>query len=639
MRLRRRHDQDAKTEESIPASSLLRQLSALAESGEASVGQSTTPPARAGRRRRVVAMSTGALALLGAGTVGALYATGVDIPLLPSRTPVAMGPATVELTDAAEMAGGKALLVTHGRADVASLRQALADLSSDDVPAEAGFDPTAPSGDETTLRLGVPVIVGAGGRLDLHDTTVMLLSTPDRYVGIEARGGRLDLQRATINSWDPAADGPDTNANDGRAWITARDGGTLMVDSSTVTDLGYDEEGRHGLEWLAASGSMQTTTVSGNFDGVRVTNASDIRVVASTIEHSLHNGISLHGSRIITIRDSRSSNNGADGAAVDEKSVGVTINELHTSANAQNGLLITGASAGITVKGGDYSSNDQSGIMVTNAYKIKVDGVGVTRNETGIAVAASSNDVAIRSSRVSANQTAGVHFLSAGSVGRVERSTLDHNGSGVLVTDGNAVVGPKNEIVQNNIGINLLDSNPGLSVLRNDIGHNFGDGVFMVSTAGVKMDGNHVHDNEFAAFGVLQSGVSAPFRQNNDVGPGRRSGWERVLQDFESRILTSQPPEPPQYPVPQPLDYYSPIPKSRTGADGRGELPNPLTTPNNLTPDELAKAAQQGQKASGGSGDATAKAPATSPSTTTPAAVAPAAVGPAVATAPAGASS
>jgi hypothetical protein len=107
-----------------------------------------------------------------------------------------------------------------------------------------------------------------------------------------------------------------------------------------------------------------------------------------------------------------------------------------------------------------------------------------------------------------------------------------------------------------------------------------------------------------------------------------------VLQDFEARILTSQPPETPQYPVPQPLDYYSPIPKSRTGASGRGELPNPLTTPNNLTPDELAKAAQQVQKASGGGTDATAKAQATSPSTTTPSTVAPA-----VATPPAGASS
>jgi hypothetical protein len=634
MRLRRRHDQDSKTAESTPATSILGQLSSLAESGDTGGGESPIPPARAGRRRRVVALSTGALAIVGAGTVGALYATGVEMPLLPSRTPAAMGPATIELTDAAEMAGGKALLVTHGRADVAALRQALAGLSSDDVPAEAGFDPTAPSGDDTTLRLGVPVIVGADGRLDLHDTTVMLLSTADRYVGIEARGGRLDLRQATINSWDPSADGPDTNANDGRAWIMARDAGTLMVDSSTVTDLGYDEEGRHGLEWLAASGSMRTTTVSGNFDGVRITNASEVGVVASTIEHSLHNGVSLHGSRIITIRDSRSSNNGADGAAVDEKSVGVVIDDLHTSVNAQNGLLITGASSGVTVKGGDYSLNDQSGIMVTNAYKIKVDGVGVTRNETGIAVAASSNDVAIRSSRVSANRTAGVHFLSAGSVGRVEHSILDHNGSGVLVTDGNAVVGPKNEIVQNNVGINLLDSNPGLSVLRNDIAHNFGDGVFMVSTAGVKMDNNHVHDNEFAAFGVLESGLSAPFRQNNDVGPGRRSGWERVLQDFEARILTSQPPETPQYPVPQPLDYYSPIPKSRTGASGRGELPNPLTTPNNLTPDELAKAAQQVQKASGGGTDATAKAQATSPSTTTPSTVAPA-----VATPPAGASS
>lgn len=477
---------------------------------------------------------------------------------------------------------GKAVLITDGRADLARLTVSLQ---------QAGHSDGIEKLDASTTRLKVSVVVGERGHLVSRRGTLQLLSGSQAVVGLEARGGRIDVEGTTIESWDPAADAADTDPVDGRAWINARDGGTLNVSRASVQNLGSDTEGRHGLEWVSASGRIRFTVVTGSFNGLQISAASTVAVDSNRVESSLHAGVVLNDAHGTRIRSTAVIRSAGDGVFVEGKSSSVTIADVHSTANAHNGLVVTGASADLTVSGGDFTGNDRAGFLITTANRVRISDVRAISNDTGIEVTANSDEILLRSNRVSANRSAGVHVVSPGSVAAIERNLLDHNGSGVLVTDGNAVIGPKNVFTNNNTGINLLDTKPGVVIVRNDVEHNFGDGVFLVNAAGVDIHGNHIKENEFAAFGVLQAGVSQPYNGRNDIGPGRRNGGERVPQDFEARIMTDQSPDVPVYPVPGVLPFFSPIPKARTGFNGRGELPNPADHPEQRHPSTARRAA------------------------------------------------
>lgn len=476
--------------------------------------------------------------------------------------------ASVENVAAGDL--GDAVQVGSGRISLAKL-------------ASSAPDAITASGDGYTINK--PIVVTAGGTLDIGAGTVTL-TAGDKPAVIEARGGQVKLDGTTVKSAGTGSPG----------WIAARDGGKITSNNVTLDGIGgIDAHRAIEVTGQASSAVIRRTTVSGG-SGIWVNGGSNVQLATVTIQAPKVTGVQINGGRRISLTNVKVSGATGNGIAVLDRTDRVTITGADVQSSGGHAMALGGASSNITVTDSLFQQSVGAGVAIDSAYGVDFKGVRLVGNDSGIDVTASSNDITITESRLASNRVAGLQLSSPGSVASVSSSEIEHNGSGVLVHDGNAQIGPSNTITSNNIGINLLDSSPGVTVTNNNVTNNFGDGMFLVTKTGVDVRKNTFRNNEFASFGVLTSGDSAEWRKTNTVDAGVRFGWERVLLDFESRIVTGAAPAVPSAVIPEVETYYVAVPKAPTGVAG-SSTPNPLTTPNNLPATAIADAVKKAEEA------------------------------------------
>lgn len=477
-----------------------RQRSALA----------ATRTARPGRARRRVLALAASLALLVVGGAFDGHARRVQ-------------PAQVAI-QTAPTGGIESLVVEGGTIDLPGLLREAAAL---DRAAAVQRVATSP---EPAYLLTLPVTVRPGGRL-IVDVELRLLSTPERFVGLEARGGSLRLQGATVTSWDAAAGGPDTSAADGRAYVLAHEGADLEVTDSAVRLLGYDEPGRYGISWSSAGtgGLIRQSAFSGNFYGAHSQGSRPIEVTESVFENSLSYGLNLRsGSADVPVTGNVFRNNGSHGVILAEACLGVAVRDNEAYGNRQNGIVVFEGSDQIVVEGNRVHDNE-IGIALSGSTGAVVRDNGVWANTTGIAVQDAATGAVIDRNRVSGNRQDGVLISSDRSTATVSSNRLDHNGrAGVWVTDGRVVIGPGNTLSDNVSGVRLVDESPEAQVVGNSLRGNYKDGLSLTVVDGLRIDGNEIIDNA-VAFSVRNAGDAATFVPDN-VLRGNKLGPERVRE-------------------------------------------------------------------------------------------------------------
>jgi hypothetical protein len=136
-----------------------------------------------------------------------------------------------------EVPGGERLELLGGRVDLPALAEALArDGRTDILTRQDG-----------AWLLSRSLVVRPGASLEVRKATLRLRSEPNRFVGLEARGGRLEITDSNVTSWAPGTGRPDDRLDDGRAWVLARDGAVMNVLRSRMERLGYDRAERSGV--------------------------------------------------------------------------------------------------------------------------------------------------------------------------------------------------------------------------------------------------------------------------------------------------------------------------------------------------------------------------------------------------------
>ncbi len=444
--------------------------------------------------------------------------------VLASRTVLADPPArlTVETTGPGP-APSEVLVVGAGATDLAGLTQQARLLGRGDALRQVGPE---------TYLLSMPLTLGPGAHLTLASSELRLRSDAGSVVGLEARGGDLTLRNATVTSWDPATDGPDTNVADGRAYILARDGGRLDVVDSSASMLGYDAFERYGVSWRTegTDGVIDGSTFTGNFYGAYMNGVEPMEITDSVIQDSVSYGLDPHsGSRDFTITGNTFRNNGKHGMILAEDCTGAVVRDNESYGNAEHGIVVFGGSDDVVVEGNRVHNNGLAGISVNGAARAALRDNDVWANTTGITVQDEATESLIENNRVSGNREDGVLITSDRATATIVANRLDHNGrAGVWVNGGQATVGPDNHIANNASGVRLVDETPSVRVFDNLLIENYKDGFSLVVSEGLTISGNRIVDSD-AAFSVRTAGMADPFLDGNSM-EDNRLGPERVRE-------------------------------------------------------------------------------------------------------------
>jgi parallel beta-helix repeat protein len=384
-----------------------------------------------------------------------------------------------------QVPAGERLELLGGRMDLPALAEALARDGRPDILARQ----------DGAWLLSRSLAIRPGASLEVRRATLRLRSEPNRFVGLEARGGRLEITDSTVTSWAPGAGRPDDRVDDGRAWVLAGDGSVMDVLGSRMERLGYDRAGRYGVAWRTrtTSGTIRGSTFAGNWYGVH-----------------------LHGGRNLYIEDNVFRHNGRHGMILAVGCSNATVRGNQSYANAGHGMGVFQGSNDVTLTGNEVHDNQLSGIDVNSSLRLRLTGNVVYGNDIGLHVHGGSRSVVADANRLTANRLDGLRVSGGTTQVTASRNLIDFNRrAGVFVARGAADIGPANRLLDNEMGVWLSSDAHGTAVMDNSIEANVLDGVHLAGPRVGLVRGNLIRANRKAAFSVAFKGSARPFLPEN----------------------------------------------------------------------------------------------------------------------------
>jgi parallel beta-helix repeat protein len=447
----------------------------------------------------------------------AVAGLGTAVGLVVTRAPAAPGRYAVR-----QVNGTERLELLGGRMDLPGLAKALA---------RDGHGGVLVRGDGAWL-LARTLTIRPGASLEVRKSSLRLVSEPHRFVGVEARGGGLEIVDSTVTSWTPASGRPDLRVDDGRAWVLARDGSVMNVRNSRMEMLGYDRAERYGVSWRtqATSGTIDRSVFHGNFYGAYMHGVSAMRVTGSVVEQSLRYGLDPHsGSRNLDIENNIFRHNGKHGLILAVGCSNATIRGNHSYANAGHGIVVFQGSHDVALSGNEVHDNGMSGIDVNGSLRLRLTGNIVYGNDIGLHIHGPSRTVGVEHNRFTANRADGMRVATGARSITASGNLIDFNRrAGVFVAEGAARIGPANRLLDNEMGVWLSSDATGTAVTGNSIESNVLDGIHLSGLPVGLVKGNTIRANRKAAFSVAAKGVARPFLTQNQLAANPATERVRV---------------------------------------------------------------------------------------------------------------
>ena len=255
---------------------------------------------------------------------------------------------------------------------------------------------------------------------------------PTDVVTLTAQYGTIDIANTTITSWDPATNGPDTNAtlpagspttNRARAYIralsyvdaTGKYESRMTIDSSDVGFLGYYASEAYGVVYKArgcdathqdvcnalnVGGFEKNSRFHDNYFGTYTWGADDMDFTNNEYDRNIGYGLDPHDdSDNLRIVGNKSHHNGNHGIICSQRCDHLTITD---NESYQNGLVPWVGPHDI-----DASDNQVHGIMIHRGVTdttIKNNNVHDNPNGAGIAVFESGGGTTIEGNTLAGNK-------------------------------------------------------------------------------------------------------------------------------------------------------------------------------------------------------------------------------------------
>jgi parallel beta-helix repeat protein len=327
-------------------------------------------------------------------------------------------------------------------------------------------------GDPAALRetapgewlLGADLVVrgGAGLQITAPDVRWLKLSSaPDRFVSIEARGGRLDVTGSCVTSWNEQQGQVDADYADGRSFLLARDGAQMTITHAEVRHLGHGDVEAYGLSWRTpgTGGSITDSIVSNLYYGLYTYEVRGLSVLDNEFHDNVLYGIDPHtGSTDLRIERNVVHDNGKHGIILAEDCTDSVIRDNVVYRNAQHGIVLYLRSDRNLVEGNESFGNTAQGINVNEAGANTLRGNTVYDNgETGVGITQMSQGTVVEGNQVRGNKQDGVRVVSEATDTAVRDNLFAENArygvyvdtSGAVDVTGNTITGNRSGIVSN----------------------------------------------------------------------------------------------------------------------------------------------------------------------------------------------
>jgi parallel beta-helix repeat protein len=324
-------------------------------------------------------------------------------------------------------------------------------------------------GDENALRevapgewlLGANLQVDRGASLQIAAPGVRwlkLASGAGGFVTVKALGGGLDVTGSCVTSWDTAQNAVDTNNEDGRAYLLARDGGQMAIDRAELRFLGFGEVESYGLSWRTegTGGKLTNSIVSHNYFGIYTFEVGGLPVTDNEIHDNVLYGVDPHtGSHDLQIERNTVHHNGKHGIILAEDCTDSVIRENIVYANQHHGIVLYLHSDRNTIERNETFANASQGINVNESSGNTVRSNRVYDNtESGIGIAQSSHDNIVEQNEIRANQQDGVRLVSESATTTVRDNVIGENARyGVYVDSDGAFTLTGNTIFGSRMGV------------------------------------------------------------------------------------------------------------------------------------------------------------------------------------------
>lgn len=303
---------------------------------------------------------------------------------------------------------------------------------------------------EWLLKANINISKNVTFIIDDSDAKILKLkSDSNGFVWVKSQGGNVVISQTKIISWDEAAQGPDTNLDDGRSFIVAKGGGRMDVVKSEISHLGSvgvgkrggEFGGSYGLSWKLAkvnlnqnllTGSVTDSDIHDNFFGMYTYGVTGVIVQNNSFHDNVGYGIDPHDdSNNMIVADNKVYNNGYHG--------------IIFSKRCRNNVVINNESYNNKYHGIMLHADSNNNIIENNV---------VFGNTDGIAVYASSrNYIANNDVR---NNKQGIRLSHGSSENYVEKNSFIANRTGMhLYNDANNNYLMQNSVREGNLGVSI----------------------------------------------------------------------------------------------------------------------------------------------------------------------------------------
>jgi parallel beta-helix repeat protein len=286
----------------------------------------------------------------------------------------------------------------------------------------------------------------AARRLKLH-------SDRSRFVWIKSYGGRLTFANTCVTSWDSGLGTVDTNTDDGRSFVLARDGARMEIRDSELSYLGFLANESYGVAWRrpGTSGVAIDSRFGHNFYGLYSHEASGLVIRGNEVHHSTRYGIDPHTrSNGLVIEYNIAHHNGKQGIILAEECNDSIIRGNTVYANALHGIVIYQRSNGNLIEDNTSYGNTLQGINVNDSARNTIRAnTSYDNGDAGIGVGQGAAGNLVVGNTVRDNLKDGIYLFSD-AVGNTVRDNTVH---------GNARYGIYAKSPGNIIGDNQLSGN------------------------------------------------------------------------------------------------------------------------------------------------------------------------------------
>jgi parallel beta-helix repeat protein len=276
-------------------------------------------------------------------------------------------------------------------------------------------------------------------------TWLKLRSVGPIFANVKVFGGALAVNGACISSWTTRSSRPTRTRR--TAGLPARPRRRQMtVDKSQLAYLGFGDRESYGLSWRTegSGGHVADSDISHLYFGVYSFGVGGLSITNNNVHDNVLYGIDPHtGSHNLKIQNNVVHDNGKHGIILAEDCVDSDISGNLVYRNNHHGIVLYQHSDRNTIVNNETFLNASQGININESGNNVIQGNKIYDNgESGIGIAQTGQDNALRQNDVRGNKQDGVRIVSEATTTELRDNVIGQNDRYGIYVDNRRAVHP-----------------------------------------------------------------------------------------------------------------------------------------------------------------------------------------------------